>query len=184
MFNFDNEILNKKMSTLEFNKFLELQKSPLHFFALKLTSNEEEAKDLVQETFLKALTYRSKLITKASVKGWLYTIMKNTFINQYRRESKFGDIMNQFEHQGYVSTSTSQKSISPDKAMSVKDIEQSIDDLPEVYKVPFKMKLEGYKYQEISDYVAVPVGTIKSRIFLARKLLMENLKDYNPKANA
>ena len=68
------------MSTLEFNELLVSYKSPLQFFALKLTADEEEAKDLLQETMLKALTYRDKLLTKSSIKGWLYTIMKNTFI--------------------------------------------------------------------------------------------------------
>jgi RNA polymerase sigma-70 factor (ECF subfamily) len=168
------------MSILEFNEALARYQNPLHFFALKLTSDEEAAKDLLQETYLRALNYRDKLITKASIKGWLYTIMRNTFINQYRRESKYADIMNQMEHQSYISTRASERSITPDKELNIKDMENAIDQLEDGFKTPFRMKLEGYKYKEISDHMGIPIGTVKSRIFLARKQLFQILPEHAP----
>lgn len=167
------------MSTLEFNELLVSYKSPLQFFALKLTADEEEAKDLLQDTMLKAITYRDKLLTKSSIKGWLYTIMKNTFINQYRRGAKFNQIMDKMASQSYVSTSSSNVSISPDKKINVLHIEEAIENLKDDYRVPFQRKLEGYKYKEIGDEMGIPVGTVKSRIFLARKQLMGQLPEFN-----
>ncbi|MGB0402671.1 MAG: RNA polymerase sigma factor [Salibacteraceae bacterium] len=166
------------MSTIEFNQALNEFKNPLHFFALKLTSNEEDAKDLVQETYLKALTYKEKLLTKASLKGWLYTIMKNTFINQYRRSVKYTGIVDKMKHQEYVTTRSSEISLSPDKIMSTDYLNAAIDKLDVGYRIPFKMKLEGYKYAEIGEHINIPIGTVKSRIFLARKKLSEQLPEY------
>lgn len=170
------------MSTVEFNELLVSYKSPLQFFALKLTADEEEAKDLLQETMLKAITYRDKLLTKSSIKGWLYTIMKNTFINQYRRGSKFNEIMDKMQSQSYVSTASSNVSISPDKKINVLDMEEAIDSLSDDYRIPFRMKLEGFKYKEIGDEMGIPIGTVKSRIFLARKQLMSQLPEFNRNA--
>lgn len=170
------------MSNLEFNEVLNQNRNPLMFFALKLTTDEEEAKDLLQDTMLKALSYRDKLLTKSSVKGWLYTIMKNTFINQYRRDKKLTDIKSQMVHQGYVSTRSSDVSMTPDKKMSVKDMEQAIEDLDDAYRIPFQMKLQGYRYHEIGEHMGIPIGTVKSRIFLARKQLTATLADYAPHA--
>ncbi len=167
------------MSTLEFNELLVSYKSPLQFFALKLTADEEEAKDLLQETMLKALTYRDKLLTKSSIKGWLYTIMRNTFINQYRRGSKFNQIMDKMQAQAYVSTGSSNVSIPPDKKINVLNMEEAIEGLSDDYKIPFQRKLEGYKYKEIGDEMGIPIGTVKSRIFLARKQLMSQLPEFN-----
>ncbi len=181
MFSNINQKLNK-MSTLEFNELLVSYKSPLHFFALKLTADEEEAKDLLQETMLKAITYRDKLLTKSSIKGWLYTIMKNTFINQYRRGSKFNQIMDKMQAQSYVSTSSSNVSVAPDKKINVLNMEEAIDSLSDDYRIPFRMKLEGYKYKEIGDEMGIPIGTVKSRIFLARKQLMSKLPEFNRNA--
>ena len=170
------------MSTVEFNELLVSYKSPLQFFALKLTADEEEAKDLLQETMLKAITYRDKLLTKSSIKGWLYTIMKNTFINQYRRGGKFNEIMDKMQSQSYLSTASSNVSISPDKKINVLDMEEAIDSLSDDYRIPFRMKLEGFKYKEIGDEMGIPIGTVKSRIFLARKKLMGQLPEFNRNA--
>ena len=93
------------MSTLEFNELLVSYKSPLQFFALKLTADEEEAKDLLQETMLKALTYRDKLLTKSSIKGWLYTIMRNIFINNYKRKQFQNTITDTTDNNYYINSS-------------------------------------------------------------------------------
>jgi RNA polymerase sigma-70 factor (ECF subfamily) len=166
------------MSTLEFNRLLVEYQNPLSFFALKLTSDEEDAKDLLQETYLKAMTYRDKLVTRASVKGWLYTIMKNTFINQYRRGVKLGEIKTKFTKQSYVSTASSEIAITPDRKMSADQLRAAIAALRDEYRIPFEMKLDGYKYEEIGDHMGIPVGTVKSRIFLARQQLTRMLPEY------
>lgn len=166
------------MSTIEFNRLLIEYQNPLSFFALKLTGEEEDAKDLLQETFLKAMQYRDKLVTRASVKGWLYTIMKNTFINQYRRNVKLGDIKSRITHQSYVSTPSAEIAITPDKKMSADYLRETIGGLRDEYRIPFEMKLEGFKYEEIGEHMSIPVGTVKSRIFLARQELTKTLKEY------
>jgi len=167
------------MSSLEFNKQLLGLRGALEYFAIHLTMNDEDAKDLLQETFVKALSYRTKFRDKTNLKAWLYTIMKNTFINNYRRTVKARTIMDTTKDQYFLNASpqTSQ-SISPEAIYSYGEIVEKIEDLPEEYRVPFSMHNDGFKYKEIADELGLPIGTVKSRIFLARKKLMEGLKAY------
>lgn len=167
------------MSTLELNNRLIEYQNPLRFFALKLTANEEDANDLLQETMLKAIQYKEKIEHNTSIKSWLYTIMKNTFINQYRRSVKLLEIKSNIVNQGYQSSSST-LSIPADKAIAVDDIKAEIKKLKEEFRVPFQMKLEGFKYKEIAEHMEISIGTVKSRIFFARKELMKNLNDFNP----
>ncbi|UTW61176.1 RNA polymerase sigma factor [bacterium SCSIO 12741] len=167
------------MSTVEFNEMLVKYHNPLQFFALKLTADEEQAQDLLQDTMLKALTYREKLISGTSFKGWLYTIMKNTFINNYRRGVKYNEIMEKVGNSTYLTTGTSEISLSPDRLINIRNMEDAIDELSEDYSKPFKMKLQGFKYKEIGDEMGIPIGTVKSRIFLARKQLMKRLEEFS-----
>ena len=168
------------MSTIELNRYLLEYQNPLSFFALKLTADEDDAKDLLQETMLRSLKYKDKLQANTSIKAWLYTIMKNTFINQYRRSVKLNQIVGTMQHQGYVSTASSALSISPEKGINLEDMNAEIRNLSDEYRIPFQMKLEGFKYKEIGEHLGIPIGTVKSRIFLARKELMVKLKDFNP----
>lgn len=105
--------------------------------------------------------------------------MKNTFINQYRRGSKFNQIMDKMQAQAYVSTGSSNVSIPPDKKINVLNMEEAIENLSDDYRIPFQRKLEGFKYKEIGDEMGIPIGTVKSRIFLARKQLMSKLPEFN-----
>lgn len=166
------------MSTIEFNKQVLNFKSALGYFALSLTSNAEDAKDLLQDTLLKAIVYKDKFTDATNLKAWLYTIMKNTFINNYRKSVKVNQIIDNTKDLYYMNIPQQSGVSSPVSQISMKDINKAIDSLGDELKVPFKMFFEGYKYKEIADRFGLPIGTVKSRIFLARKELMHELKDF------
>ncbi len=180
MFNQTLHLLNKnrKMSTIEFNKQVLGFRQALGYFALSLTSNSEDAKDLLQETMLKAMMYKDKFTEATNLKAWLYTIMKNTFINNYRRSSKVSQVVDSSKDLQYLNVPQHSGLVSPVSRISEKDINFSIDSLPDELRVPFKMFFEGHKYKEIAAHLDVPIGTVKSRIFLARKQLMTALQDF------
>lgn len=166
------------MSTAEFSKEVLAFKNNLKYFALNLTMNDEDAKDLVQETMFKAFTYKDKFAEKTNLKAWLYTIMKNTFINNYRRASKAKMIIDNTKDLFYINIPQNSGFASPESQFSSKEIQNAISALEDEYKVPFMMHFEGYKYKEIADDLDLPIGTVKSRIFIARKKLTDTLKDF------
>ncbi len=167
------------MSQLDFDKQLIDFQKPLKSFAYGFTNNDEEANDLLQDTVLKALTYRDKFQAHTNLKAWLYTIMRNTFINNYRKAVRANTIIDQTDEQYFINTATSVRGIeSPESAYSHQQIVKVIDALEDEYRIPFQLYNRGYKYKEIADRLDLPIGTIKSRIFLARKKLMVQLSDY------
>lgn len=166
------------MSTLEFNKQVLNFKSALGYFALSLTSNTEDAKDLLQDTIMKALVYKDKFTDATNLKAWLYTIMKNTFINNYRKAVKVNQVIDNTKDLYFMNIPQNSGVSSPVSQISMKDINFAIESLNDDLRVPFKMFFEGYKYKEIADQFNLPIGTVKSRIFLARKQLMNDLKDF------
>jgi RNA polymerase sigma factor (sigma-70 family) len=148
----------------------------LHY-ALKLTSDTENARDLVQETFVKALTNRNKFTQYTNFGGWVYTIMKNTFINNYRRDMKKKNTLNLDNKDFYQS----QKNIdyqSPESIFNSKEIIECINTLDTEFKIPFNLFLAGFKYMEIAEEIDLPLGTVKSRIFFARQKLGKSLKHF------
>lgn len=167
------------MNIQAFNEELIAFERPLKSFAFGFTNNEEEANDLLQETFLKALTYRSKFKVKTNLKGWLYTIMRNTFINNYRKAMRANTIIDRTDEQYFINSGITPKGfVDPESIFSHKYIMTVVKALEPEYRVPFEMYNEGFKYKEIAAKLDLPIGTIKSRIFLARKKLMESLSDY------
>lgn len=166
------------MTAIEFNQQLVNQRTPLKNFAYSLTSNTEEAQDLVQETFLKALKYRDKFADATNLKAWLYTILKNTFINSYRRSIKTRQIITQTDDLSLVKPLSGSNSPDANSQINLKHILNAVDRLEDEYKIPFTRYNDGYKYQEIAEELDIPIGTVKSRIFLARKRLMKDLKEY------
>lgn len=164
------------MSTLEFQTAVIDIQSYLKSFAMTFTRNEEDANDLTQETIMKALRYKDKYTPQTNFKAWIFTIMKNIFINNYRRKSKANTIFDNTQELYYLNTK-SKNDVEPDSTYTEKEIMKEINALDIEYKKPFMMHFEGYKYKEISDEMELPIGTVKSRIFLARKKLMEKLKD-------
>lgn len=167
------------MTAIEFNhKLLNLQEN-LEFFARSLTANEEEAKDLVQDTNYKALTNRDKFQPDTNLKAWTYTIMKNTFINNYRRKVKANTIVDTTEDLYYLNTTKEAKYEAPDSSLAAEEINRNIKRLDEEQRMPFEMHNQGYKYKEIADKLDLSIGTVKSRIFFTRKKLMEKLQDFS-----
>ena len=170
------------MSTLEFNDALVGIENNLQSFAMSFTRNREDARDLTQETMMKAITYRNYYTPQTNFKAWVFTIMRNIFINQYRRRMKSGTIFDNSKDSFLTTNSMSQEESALEK-ISVKDINRKISLLGEEYRTPFEMHFQGYKYKEIADALKIPIGTLKSRIFIARKKLMDELPEYNFSAN-
>jgi RNA polymerase sigma factor (sigma-70 family) len=163
------------MTALEFNYQLTGLSDSLERFAYSLTTNREAARDLLQETFVKAISYRDKYADDTNLKAWTFTIMKNTFINNYRRTVKANTTFDHTDDQYYLNMRRESSMEGPDAVLSAKEIESHIEQLEEEFKVPFKMHLQGYKYKEIADIMGLKIGTVKSRIFFTRKKLMESL---------
>jgi len=166
------------MTAIEFNTKLISMEDSLERFALSLTSNREEAKDLLQETYLKALTYRDKFVEYTNLKAWAYTIMKNTFINNYRKAARENATVDNTKDLFYLNNAKESSLVRPDSEYAFKEINKAIEALEDEFKVPFRMHTEGYKYKEIAETLELKIGTVKSRIFFTRKKLMESLKDY------
>jgi len=167
------------MTTIEFQyELISLQKK-LMFFAFRLTSDMESAKDLLQETNLKALNYRDKYVNNTSMYAWTYTIMKNTFINEYRYNLNHVNISKSLKGSVFALRTNFDKASNPDTIYMSKELETMINSLEYSLRTPFNMFIEGYKYKEIAEYLGVKVGTVKSRIFLARKKLMAQLNEFN-----
>jgi len=166
------------MTSVEFNfRLINLQDS-LKSFALSLTSNSNEAQDLLQETFLKAIKYKEQFADKTNLKAWTYTIMKNTFINNYRRAVKQNTTFDSTQDLYFLNLSQESGIETPESRYANNEIVKAIGNLEDDYRKPFEMHIEGYKYKEIADELNLPIGTVKSRIFFTRKKLMEVLKDF------
>lgn len=170
------------MATLENNKVFEsklidLQNNMMNF-ALTLTSNREEAKDLLQETTLRALDNKEKYYENVNFKGWVFTIMHNIFVNNYRRVVRSQTMIDQTENLYHLNMPQDSGFDTPEGAYTVAEIEKVIYSFSDEYKVPFSMHVSGFKYEEIAQQLGLPIGTVKSRIFFARKRLQEMLSDY------
>ncbi|MBN1184192.1 MAG: sigma-70 family RNA polymerase sigma factor [Bacteroidales bacterium] len=166
------------MTAVEFNHQLVGLEKNLSRFALSLTSDPDDAQDLVQETFLKALSNRDKFVEYTSLKAWTFTIMKNTFINNYRKAVRENTSVDNTKDSFYLNSSKQAAQENPDTIYSTGEITKQIEKLTDEFKVPFKMHTEGYKYKEIADKLGLKIGTVKSRIFFTRKKLMDSLHDY------
>lgn len=147
-------------------------------FALKLTLNKEEAQDLVQDTTLKALRNEEKFVENTNFKGWMMTIMRNIFINNYRKSTRENTVVDASEDLYHLNLSQDSGLETPDGAFAVNEISTILAKFPADFREPFSMHVAGYKYEEISDKLNMPLGTVKSRIFFTRKRLREILKDY------
>jgi RNA polymerase sigma-70 factor (ECF subfamily) len=166
------------MSTIDFNQNIIQIQNKLKYYALSLTSNFEDAQDLVQETILKAITFRNMFVHETNFTAWIFTIMKNTFINNYRKATRAKTTFDRTKDLFFIN-SGQKISIAPvDSNYAVLEIKQSINNLKDEYRIPFQMYIDGHKYKEISDDLDLPIGTVKSRIFFARKFLMDSLRDY------
>lgn len=150
------------------NKFYTMT-SVLKAFAYNLTKNSEDAKDLYQETAFRAMTNRDKFKLGTNFKAWTFTIMKNIFINNYRKKMKANTITDSTDNLFYINSGKETISNGGEGNMMMKELTVMLEKLDDSLKLPFMMHYRGYKYQEIADHFQLPLGTIKSRIFFARK---------------
>lgn len=163
------------MSTIEFNQLLLTNSEFLKPFAATLTRDNEVAKDLLQETMYRALANKDKYNVGTNIKAWLYTIMRNIFINNYRRKAKQNTIFDNTSNDFLLNYNQATISNDAEGVLKMKDIQAAIHSLPHIFRNPFMLYFEGYKYHEIAEMLHEPLGTIKSRIHFARKLLKEQL---------
>ena len=163
------------MSAIEFDQILIRNTDYLKPFAMSLTRDVESAKDLLQETLYRALANKEKYNTGTNIKAWMYTIMRNIFINNYRRSAKQHTIFDHTPNDYLLDYNQFTTVNAAEINLSVKDIQLAVYHLPEIFKNPFQLYFEGYKYHEIADMLDEPLGTIKSRIHFARKLLKQQL---------
>ena len=163
------------MTAIQFQeKILSIQKN-MYSFAMLLTANRYDAEDLLQETTLKVLNNQDKYVDNVNFKGWVLTIMRNIFINDYRRGLRSQVVIDQTGDLHQLNLLDYSKWENPEDTMTIKEIRFIINSLSDDLKIPFSMYVDGYKYNEISDKLSLPLGTVKSRIFFARKELRRNL---------
>ena len=163
------------MSTVEFNQMLVNNTDFLKPFAFTLTRDNETAKDLLQETMFRALANKEKYNVGTNIKAWLYTIMRNIFINNYRRRVKQNTIFDSTPNDFLINYQQATVSNEAERTLRLKEIQNAVHNLPEIFKNPFMLYFEGFKYHEIAEALNEPLGTIKSRIHFARKLLKEQI---------
>jgi len=166
------------MANVKFQSNLMNLQANLLNFAYMLTSNRDDAYDLLQDTTLKALDNEEKYSEGTNFKGWVFTIMRNIFINNYRRGVRTATIVDTTDNLYHLNLSQDSGIDSPEDSYTANEITDAINEFSDEYRIPFSMHVAGYKYNEIADHMGLPLGTIKSRIFMARKRLQERFSDY------
>ncbi len=168
------------MSTLDFYSNLNKVTNVLKSFAYNLTQNVEDARDLYQETAYRAIKNKEKFNPGTNFKAWLMTIMKNIFINNYRKKMKQNTIIDKTDNNYFINSSGNATQNEAESSILMKEITAMITALEDGLKIPFMMHYQGFKYQEIADKMELPLGTVKSRIFFARRELKVKIKNrYN-----
>ncbi|MBK7447076.1 MAG: sigma-70 family RNA polymerase sigma factor [Ignavibacteria bacterium] len=157
----------------------------LHNYAYKMTFNQLDADDLLQETFLRAFRFFHKFEKGTNCKAWLFRIMKNLFINRYRKNQKEPGKVDYGEIENFFDTIRSEKMESSDLQQKVfsnlldDDVTKALNSLQDDFKtVVILCDLEGLSYEEIADFVQCPIGTVRSRLHRGRKMLQEKLYEY------
>ena len=139
------------MTALEFNHRIIGLQPTLKLYTRRFTVDKEESEDLLQDTILKALSNKEKFTQNTNIKAWLYTIMKNTFINKYRKDSKTKTQLDNTKDLYYLNVADTHTFSSPGSGMEYKEIMALMNELKDIYLIPFKMYFDGYKYHEISE---------------------------------
>lgn len=160
-------------------------KDVLYNFALRTTGNADDAHDLLQETFLKAFRFWDKYEKGTNIRAWLFRIMKNSYINRYRKESRepgmvdYDDIENFYDSIRDNSTDTNDLQKKMYSNMLSDEVTEALQLLPEDFRtVVILCDIEGLTYEEIAEFLNCPIGTVRSRLHRGRKILEEKLLDY------
>ena len=166
------------MNAVQFQKKLLGMQENMMNFALMLTANKDDAKDLLQDTTLKVLDNQEKFVDNINFKGWVLTVMRNIFINNYHKLVRTQTIVDQSVDLYNLDVVNDSGFNSPDGSYQIQEITKAINALNDDLRIPFSMFLSGYKYNEIAEKLNVPLGTVKSRIFFARQELQKALKSF------
>lgn len=166
---------NDIMSAISFSSQIHELSGLLQAFAYKLTKNFEDSKDLFQETAFRALTNEDKFRQGTNLKAWLFTIMRNIFINNYRKKVKANTILDSTDNLHYLNAGSKAVGNAAESDITMEELRKMVDALDDSIRVPFMMHYYGYKYQEIAEQLELPLGTVKSRIFFARKELKDQI---------
>jgi RNA polymerase sigma-70 factor (ECF subfamily) len=167
------------MSAFQFQEILVNNAASLKSFAFSLTRDDDDAKDLLQETMYRALANEEKYRVGTNVKAWMYTIMRNIFINDYRKKQRTNTVFDTSADNLLLNLKQSSVPNAAEGYIKLQEIQAAIHQLPDIFRHPFVMYFEGFKYNEISVLLNEPLGTIKSRIHFARKLLKEKVSRYD-----
>jgi RNA polymerase sigma factor (sigma-70 family) len=170
------------MSVLNLDNEICKYRSSLEAFAFKFTGDVEDANDLVQDTILKAIRYMHLYKKETNLAGWLYIIMKNTFINNYRYNVRRRAVISSTDNLLMYQTQKNSAANVGENKFILKDIHTALATLEPEYSTPFLRYFEGYKYHEIAIEMDIPIGTVKTRIHIARQLLKSQLKMYKSRA--
>lgn len=162
--------------TQDFTNQLSALSPTLRAFTRRFTTNREESQDLVQDTLMKALLYKDKFREDTNLKGWLFTIMRNTFINNYRKHQRARTSPDFSKDQHVLHVRDEHTFSSPERQFEYADAWTKIEFVREELLLPFKMHTSGYKYNEIAEHLGIPMGTVKNRIFQARKEIQRLLE--------
>ena len=166
------------MTAIEFTHQVASLRSTLYTFTRRFTTDRDECLDLVQDTMLKALTYKDKFREDTNLKGWLFTIMRNTFINNYRKNQRAKTSHDDTKELYFLNVEDTHTFNGPATNYEYQDMWKHINTLRDELLIPFKMHTSGYKYHEISEHLKLPIGTVKNRIFHARKEIQQKLAGY------
>jgi RNA polymerase sigma factor (sigma-70 family) len=165
------------MTSLEFTRQVSDLRGTLKALSRKFTTDHDDALDLVQDTIFRALTYRDKFVQDTNLKGWLFTIMRNTYINNYRKHQRVRMLRGAAGEPHFLTIKDHHTFSIPDSRVEYKEICRQIDALKDEYSIPFKMHISGYKYHEIAEHLSIPIGTVKNRIHNARQETQRQLAD-------
>ena len=166
------------MTSVEFSTTLAKLRPTLRVFTNKFTLNREESQDLVQDTILKALLYRNKFREDTNLKGWLFTIMRNTYINNYRKAQRERTSHDNTQSLYFLNIPDVYTFNRPERSVEFKEVWRNMNSIKDELLIPFKMHATGYKYHEIANHLNLPIGTVKNRIFHARKEIQKKLVGY------
>ena len=164
------------MNATEFRTQLLDQEAHLLRYARSLTTNTEDANDLLQETFLRALLFQSSYQAGTNLRAWVFTIMRHTFINHYRRNTRKNTAFDSTDNQVLLNNRPSD--YQTDELANYDEMSEAVEQLSDDFRIPFKMHTQGYKYREIADKLDLCIGTVKSRIFFSRQKLQQQLPGY------
>jgi len=163
------------MTNQEFNQELMSKRSILFSFALKLTKNYQDAQDLFQDGTTRAFQYRAHFEMGTNFRAWMATIIRNTFISDYRAKKRKNLVNESFESARYYSENKHVLDNQGEINMRIQDIYTILDHLDEKYGVPFSMHFQGYQYKEIGETLGLPIGTVKSRLYTARETMKKEI---------